>query len=116
VESPIIGGQTKEAWVPILSYLRFALNAEADRSAFELDLSEMSSLAAAQPGFRWAEVARSVAEESVYIVVSEWDDVEDVRAWEHIEEHEGVMARWETKYREPFVHRRFAPWIRPENP
>lgn len=102
--------------MPILSYLRFALNAEADQVAFEKDLEDMAVMAATQPGFRWAEVARSVAAEAVYIVVSEWDDVEQVRAWEHIEEHEGVMARWEHHYREPFVHRRFVPWIRPENP
>lgn len=99
----------------ILSYLRFALGAEADSVAFEKDLEDMAAMAAAQPGFRWAEVSRSVAGEKVYIVVSEWDDVEQVRAWEHLEEHEGVMARWEHQYREPFVHRRFVPWIRPES-
>jgi heme-degrading monooxygenase HmoA len=100
--------------VPILSYLRFALSVEADRTAFEKDLEDVAGLAVSQPGFRWAEVTRSVDDETVYVVVSEWDDVEQVRAWEHIEEHEGVMARWEQRYREPFVHRRFVPWVRPE--
>lgn len=99
----------------ILSYLRFALSAEADSVAFEKDLEDMAAMAAAQPGFRWAEVSRRLSGEKVYIVVSEWDDVEQVRAWEHLEEHEGVMARWEHRYREPFVHRRFVPWIRPES-
>ena len=49
------------------------------------------------------------------VVVSEWDDVDHVRAWEHFEEHEGVMQKWEPSYREPLVHQRFVPWRRPES-
>jgi heme-degrading monooxygenase HmoA len=100
--------------VTILSYLRFALQQGADESAFERDLADMLSLCRSQPGFRWAEVARATTGETVYLVVSEWDEIEQVRAWEHHPEHEAVMDRWEGEYREPFVHRRFVPWIRPE--
>lgn len=98
----------------ILSYLRFVLKDEADAEAFERDLDEMLRLSRSQPGFRWAEVARGVTDSGVYLVVSEWDDVGQVRAWEHHPEHEVVMDRWEQGYREPFVHRRFVPWIRPK--
>ena len=98
----------------ILSYLRFALHPGADATAFERDLGDMLSLSRSQPGFRWAEVARATTGDTVYLVVSEWDEIEQVRAWEHHPEHEEVMARWEGEYREPFIHRRFVPWIRPE--
>jgi heme-degrading monooxygenase HmoA len=101
--------------VPILSYLRFALADAADWSAFEKDLDDMLALAISQPGFQWSEVTRSLTDPAVYVVVSEWDEVEQVRAWEHQPEHEEVIERWAQRYREDFVHRRFVPWIRPQN-
>ena len=99
--------------MPILSYLRFALRDEADREAFERDLHAMLRLGREQPGFQWTEVARSLFDDRVYVVVGEWDDVEQVRAWEHHPEHEVVIHRWEGEYREELVHRRFVPWVRP---
>ncbi len=97
----------------ILSYLRFALKPDADVAAFERDLAAMLELGKEQPGFRWAEVARGVADDRVYVVVSEWDTVEQVRAWEHHPDHEALYDVWEPHYREEFVHRRFVPWVRP---
>jgi heme-degrading monooxygenase HmoA len=97
----------------VLSYLRFALSPEADRRDFERDLQAMLELAGRQPGFQWAEMAPSLTDPAVYIVVSEWDEVERVRAWEHEEEHTGVMEKWEPRYREALLHRRFVPWQRP---
>ena len=85
----------------------------ADRASFEADLEAMRRLAAAQPGHRWARVARCLTDPLAYVVVSEWDRVEDVRAWEHHPGHEEVMRRWEGRYGEPLVHRRFVPWQRP---
>jgi heme-degrading monooxygenase HmoA len=106
-------GAPSDQLATVLSYLRFALKPGSDIDAFERDLGEMLELSGSQPGFRWAEVARSTTEDAVYLVVSEWDQVEQVRAWEHHPKHEAVMDRWEGKYREPFIHRRFVPWIRP---
>ena len=97
----------------ILSYLKFALVPEADREDFERDMRAMFELAQRQQGFRWAEMGPSMADSSTYVVVSEWDEVEQVRAWEHEEEHSGVMDKWEPRYREPLLHRRFVPWVRP---
>ncbi len=97
----------------ILSYLRFSLRTGSDLAAFEGDMHAMLSLAERQPGFRWAEMGPSIIDDHVYLVVSEWDSVEQVRAWEHEEEHSDVMERWEPHYREPLVHRRFVPWQRP---
>lgn len=84
-------------------------------AAFERDLGEMLRVSRSQPGFRWAEVAQATTDDAVYLVVSEWDEIEQVRAWEHHPDHEAVMERWEGEYREPFIHRRFVPWIRPES-
>ena len=71
-----------------------------------------------QPRFLewWTEMGPSIADPRVYIVVSEWDTVEQVRAWEHVPEHEAAAKRWEPLYREPLVHRRFTPWVRPPEP
>ena len=73
----------------------------------------MLELAKGQPGYQWAEMGPSMTDPSIYLVVSEWDDVELVRAWEHVEEHAGIMQKWEPAYREPLLHRRFVPWQRP---
>ena len=97
----------------ILSYLRFSLTREADREDFETDMQAMLDLAQRQPGYRWAEMGPSILDATVYLVVSEWDDVEQVRAWEHEEQHSGVMEKWEPLYREPLFHQRFVPWQRP---
>jgi heme-degrading monooxygenase HmoA len=99
--------------VSILSYLRFALADDADLAVFQRDLDRMEALARQQPGFRWAEVARSASDGRVWVVISEWDDVEQVRAWEHHPEHEALYKVWEPHYREEFIHRRFVPWQRP---
>ena len=98
----------------ILSYIKFSLMAEADRGEFERDMHAMFELARRQAGFRWAEMGPSMIDSSVYLVVSEWDDVERVRSWAHEEEHAGVMQKWEPQYREPLTHQRFVPWVRPK--
>jgi heme-degrading monooxygenase HmoA len=97
----------------ILSYLKSSLVPEADRTEFERDMHAMLSLAQRQPGYRWAEMGPSMVDDTVYLVVSEWDDVEQVRAWEHEEEHSGLMEKWEPRYRQPLLHQRFVPWQRP---
>jgi heme-degrading monooxygenase HmoA len=97
----------------ILSYLRFSLLPGADRAQFERDMHAMLELATHQAGYRWAEMGPSMIDPSTYLVISEWEDVQDVRAWEHEEEHSGVMQRWEPLYREPLFHQRFVPWVRP---
>jgi len=100
----------------VLSLLRFVLSDASDREAFEADLESMRRLEAEQPGFRRAEIGRDPRDERRYVLVSEWDDVEHVRAFEHHPEHEAIMRRWEDRYAEPFEHRRFVPWVRPEPP
>jgi heme-degrading monooxygenase HmoA len=98
----------------VLSYLRFSLSAGTDLPDFERDMRSMYELAQKQPGFQWAEMGPSMDDPHVYLVVSEWDDIEQVRAWEHVEEHSGVMQKWEPRYQQSFLHRRFVPWQRPQ--
>jgi heme-degrading monooxygenase HmoA len=97
----------------VLAYLRFVLANETDREPFERDLIAIRDLAGSQPGFRWTEVGRDPWDGRRYVVVSEWDEVDQVRAFEHVPEHEKIIHRWETRYGEEFVHRRFVPWVRP---
>ena len=99
--------------MPILSYLKFSLVPDADLQDFESDLRAMLSLAERQPGYRWTEMGPSLTDASVYVIVSEWEDVERIRAWEHVEEHEGIADKWEPFYREALVHQRFVAWLRP---
>jgi len=69
--------------VSIFVYLRFHLVQTADRQDFEGDLRAMAELAESQPGYLWSGMGPSLEESSVYVVVSEWDEVDDVRRWEH---------------------------------
>lgn len=98
----------------VLAYLRFALAPGADREYFERDLAAIQALAEEQPGFLWGEVGRDPRDDRTYIVASEWDEVDQIRAFEHHPEHEAIIDRWAAQYQEEFVHRRFVPWIRPE--
>jgi heme-degrading monooxygenase HmoA len=97
----------------IFVYLRFRLAETADLQDFEGDMQAMSELAETQPGYVWSEMGRSMQDQLVYVVVSEWDDIDDVRDWEHHEVHAEIQRKWEPHQQEPLVHRRFTPWERP---
>ena len=97
----------------VFSYLRFSLADDADQQDFEGDMRAMAELASSEPGYIWSEMGPSMDDPSIYIVVSEWNDVEDVRRWEHEAVHVQVQRKWEQRFREPLLHRRFSPWERP---
>ena len=60
------------------------LQGTAEGHAFRREeMDAMLGLAQKQAGFQWAEMGPSITDDHVYIVVSEWNDVEDARAWEH---------------------------------
>jgi len=54
-----------------------------------------------------------MVESLVFVVVSEWDGVDDVRRWEHEPVHTEIQGKWDPQLSEPLVHRRFTPWQRP---
>ena len=97
----------------IFVYLRFRLTETADLQDFEGDMQAMSELAETQPGYVWSEMGRSMQDQLVYVVVSEWDDIDDVRGWEHHGVHAEIQRKWEPHLQEPLAHRRFTPWERP---
>jgi heme-degrading monooxygenase HmoA len=97
----------------IFVYLRFRLAETADIPDFEGDMRAMAELAKTQPGHMWSEMGGSMQDQLVYVVVSEWDDIEDVRSWEHHRAHVEIQRKWESQLHEPLIHRRYAPWERP---
>jgi heme-degrading monooxygenase HmoA len=99
--------------VAIFVYLRFRLAETADIQDFEGDMRAMAELAETQPGYWWSEMGRSMQDRLTYVVMSEWDDIDDVRGWEHHEAHVEIQRKWEPQLQEPLDHRRFTPWARP---
>jgi heme-degrading monooxygenase HmoA len=97
----------------IFVYLRFQLAQTADIQDFEGDMRGMAEIAENQPGYIWSEMGRSMQDQLVYVVVSEWNDIDDVRGWEHNGVHVEVQHKWEPQLLEPLVHRRFTRWERP---
>lgn len=93
----------------IFVYLRFLLAGTADLEDFEGDMRAMAELAETQPGYLWSEMGRSMQDQLAYVVVSEWEDIDDVRAWEHNAAHIQIQHKWEVHFDEPLVHRRFTP-------
>jgi heme-degrading monooxygenase HmoA len=56
-----------------------------------------------------------IRDDRKYIVLSEWETFEQMKAWEHHVEHEKVMDRWpDEKWAEPFAHKRYVAWKKPE--
>jgi heme-degrading monooxygenase HmoA len=97
----------------IFVYLRFRLAKTADIQDFEGGMRTMAELAETQPGYVWSEMGRSMQDQLVYVVVSEWDDIDDVRGWEHNGMHVEIQRKWEPHLHGSLVHRRFTPWERP---
>lgn len=99
----------------ILVYLRFSLAETADLDEFRGDLWAMAELAEEQPGHHWSEIGHSIRDQSVFVIVSEWSTVDDVRAWEHDDRHVEIQHKWEPQFREALVHQRFTPCERPRS-
>ncbi len=92
----------------VLSYLWFNIK-EENLPEFHEDVDRMLRLAEDYPGFQWAQVLRDESNRAVHVILSEWDSRDDMRSWEHFEEHEGIMTKYEDRYVEPMHHRRFVP-------
>jgi heme-degrading monooxygenase HmoA len=61
----------------IFVYLWFRMAETADVQDFEGDMRAMAELAKTQPGYVWSEMGRSMQDQLAYVVVSDWEDIED---------------------------------------
>lgn len=98
--------------MPVLSYLKLMYKPEEFSKSVD-DLERMLALAKGQKGFLWAEVTQPRDDRYTWIILSEWEMVEDLRAWEHHPDHEKVMDENKPRFRDKEVHRRFQPWVKP---
>ena len=96
-----------------LSVLQFFVKDRAT-TEFEALMEEMYESAQKQPGYIWGHFGRSMVD-GRYLVISEWESYEDMKAWEHEERHEGVGEEAKAYY-EPgreMQNRKFLPWYKP---
>lgn len=98
--------------MPVISYLKLMYKPE-EFSKSTSDLDRMLELGKSQKGFRWVEVSQPRGDPNTWLILSEWETVEDLRAWEHHPEHEKVMDENEPRFREKEIHRRYQPWTKP---
>ena len=92
----------------VLSYLRLAIEEEV-LPEFQRDLGEMLRLARGRPGLQWAQLLGDGENPNVHVVLSQWEAVEDIRAWEHSPQHEAIMQKYDPHYAEEVIHRRYSP-------
>lgn len=92
----------------VVSYLRLAIKDEY-LDEFQRDLDEMLALVKSQPGFYRAEVLQTRHDPNAFVILSEWEDRDHIRAWEHSPRHEEIMRRYEDRYREDVRTRKYTP-------
>lgn len=98
--------------VSIFSYLKLSVRPEV-KVEFERDLEEMLTLAPQQPGFEGVEVFQLRDDADTYLVLSQWESIDHLRAWEHSPRHDEVLKKHNPRLRQPEEHRRYVPWQRP---
>ncbi|MBI4641943.1 MAG: antibiotic biosynthesis monooxygenase [Candidatus Tectomicrobia bacterium] len=81
----------------VLSYLKLSFEQEAQLKDAEADIDRLMELAKTQRGYQSAEVLKAQKDPKVYVIISLWDSVEDIRAWEHHSDHARVMNRYAYK-------------------
>ena len=92
----------------VISYLRLPVKQE-HLSEFERDLDEMLNLVKSAPGFHRVEVLRLRDDPGTFVILSEWESRDHIRAWEHSPPHEEIMKRYDDRYREEVRTRKYTP-------
>ena len=92
----------------VVSYLRLPIKQEYV-AEFERDMDEMLALVKDQPGFYRAEVLRARDDLDTFVILSEWESRDHIKAWEHSPRHEEIMKLYEDHYREKFRTRKYTP-------
>lgn len=96
-----------------LSMLQFFVK-ESETDAFLHDMEEMYELVRKQPGYLWGHYGRSMVD-GRFLVVSEWQTYDEMKAWEHEARHEEVGDINEPRYEagRDMQNRKFVPWYKP---
>ena len=76
---------------------------------FHKDLQEMMDLAKKQPGFISAEVFQPQGKDNVFLVLSQWESRDQSSVFEHVDEHEDIMDKYEDRYSEQWIKTRYVP-------
>lgn len=97
--------------MPVLSYLKLCVREEL-KEEFEQDLEEMLALAHQQEGFQGVEVFQLRGDAQTYLILSQWETIDQLRAWEHGPRHEEALKKHNPRFRRPEVHRRYVSWQR----
>ena len=90
----------------VLSYLRMEIDPD-QIEAYEEDLEEMIRMARETPGFLGVEVFRAHAEPNVYLVLSEWESHEAMRAFLMQKRHIEIIREYKRGYGKGFERRRY---------
>ena len=74
-----------------LVYLRLRVQ-EGHEEQMERDLRAALKVAEGQPGFRWAQFLRDLADPSAFVVLSEWRDQAGIDALESNPEYRRIVS------------------------
>jgi heme-degrading monooxygenase HmoA len=91
----------------VLSYLRMEIDPD-QMASYERDLEEMLRLARHMPGFLEAEISQVRGEPNTYVVLSEWENHEAMRAFLMQERHIEIIRGYKRGYGKSFGRRRYA--------
>ena len=89
----------------IFVYLKLTIKSE-DVADFERDLHKMDELSKKASGFMWSETLKA-STPNTWVVLSEWQSRDNTRAWEHSAEHEEIMKKWDERYAEKWIKKRY---------
>ena len=91
----------------VLSYLRMEIDPDQIAS-YQRDLQEMLRLARQMPGFLEAEALQVRSEPNTYVVLSEWESHEAMRAFLMQKRHIEIIRGYKRGYGKGFERRRYA--------
>lgn len=84
-----------------MNVFRSRKRADIDAAAYHADAARMVELARAQPGF--IAYKTFTAEDGETVTISEWETIEDARAWQRNAEHAAVQQRGRAEYYESYT-------------
>ncbi|MSQ15416.1 MAG: antibiotic biosynthesis monooxygenase [Dehalococcoidia bacterium] len=74
----------------VFSYLKLPIP-DGEEETMRQDMDALTVTAREAPGYIWAEVLRPISGEASYVIASEWESLDNLRAWEHSPQHQPVV-------------------------